>query len=257
MTHVSEGIRLGVNIDHCATLRQARYRGYDRLRGEMVEPDPVAFALEAERAGADGITVHPREDARHIQQDDVRLLREVLQVPLNMEMACTPEMLSFALEVRPHTVCLVPEKREEVSTEGGLDVAAQVGRIKEMVDALRDKGILTSLFIDPDSPQIEAAGKSGAAYIELHTGSFANACHGPGGEAEAKRLEAAALQGRQLGLTVNMGHGINYTNIARVRIIPGVYEMNIGHSIISRALFTGIREAVREMKLRMNGKFSS
>ena len=245
-------IRLGVNIDHAATLRQARYRGYDRLRGEMVEPDPVALALEAERAGADGITVHPREDGRHIQKGDVLALREAIQVPLNMEMACTPEMLQFALEVVPHTVCLVPEKREEVSTEGGLDVLAQKQRITDIVAALLAAGIQTSLFIDPDTPQLEAARETGAAFVELHTGTFANAYYGPGGEAEAIRLEAAAAVGQQLGLVVNAGHGINYTNIARVRRIPGIYEMNIGHSIISRALFTGIREAVREMKARMN-----
>jgi pyridoxine 5-phosphate synthase len=245
-------IRLGVNIDHAATLRQARYRGYDRLRGEMVEPDPAAFALEAERAGADGITVHPREDGRHIQKGDVRQLREVLQVPLNMEMACTEEMLDFALEIRPNTVCLVPEKREEVSTEGGLDVQAQESLISAMVARLLKGGIHTSLFIDPESRQIEAASRIGATYIELHTGAFANAYYGPDGEAEAKRLEVAAELGQRLGLVVNMGHGINYTNIERVRGIPGIYEMNIGHSIVSRALFTGIREAVREMKARMN-----
>ncbi|MGC9449905.1 MAG: pyridoxine 5'-phosphate synthase [Oceanipulchritudo sp.] len=249
----SGNIRLGVNIDHCATLRQARYRGYDRQCGEMVEPDPVALALVAERAGADGITVHPREDARHIQRGDVIRLREMLQVPLNMEMACTEDMLAFALEVCPHTVCLVPEKREEVSTEGGLDVAAQVKPVHSVVQRLLGAGIHTSLFIDPDRHQIEAARKTGAAFIELHTGSFANACYGPEGEGEFKRLEAAAALGQQLGLTVNMGHGINYTNIAQVRRIPGVFEMNIGHSILSRALFTGIAEAVREMKARMNG----
>lgn len=251
----SDGIRLGVNIDHCATLRQARYRGYDRLRGEMVEPDPVALAVEAERAGADGITVHPREDARHIQRDDVRLLREVLQVPLNMEMACTDAMLEFALEVRPHTVCLVPEKREEISTEGGLDITSQTGRIRDIVARLLEHDIRTSLFIDPDEQQIQAARETAASFIELHTGSFANAYYGPDGEGEAKRLETAARLGQQAGLIVNMGHGINYTNIERVRIIPGVYEMNIGHSILSRAVFTGIREAVREMKTRMNEDF--
>ena len=245
-------IRLGVNIDHAATLRQARYRDCGRLRGEMVEPDPVALALSAERAGADGITVHPREDQRHIQKGDVINLREAIQVPLNMEMACTPEMLAFALQVRPRTVCLVPEKREEVTTEGGLDVASEVPRITDLVAELAANGIHTSLFIDPDSRQIEAAREIRATYIELHTGAFANAYYTAGGEAEALRLEAAAQLGQQLGLVVNMGHGINYTNIERVRIIPGIHEMNIGHSILSRALFTGIEEAVREMKERMN-----
>lgn len=245
-------IRLGVNIDHAATMRQARYKGYDRLRGEMVEPDPVALAVEAERAGADGITVHPREDARHIQRGDVLALRDAIQVPLNLEMACTENMLVFALEVNPTTVCLVPEKREEVTTEGGLDVASQVDLITGIVETLLKKGIKTSLFIDPESPQIEASRQTGATYIELHTGSFANAYYGPDGEAEAVRLEAATQLGQQMGLIVNMGHGINYTNIERVRIIPGVHEMNIGHSILSRALFSGIGEAVREMKSRMN-----
>jgi pyridoxine 5-phosphate synthase len=245
-------IRLGVNIDHVATVRQARYRGYPRLRGEMVEPDPVALAIEAEKAGADGITVHPREDGRHIQRGDVSLLKEVLQIPLNMEMACTDEMVQFALEILPRTVCLVPEKREEISTEGGLDVLAREEWIKRNVAVLLEKDIRTSLFIDPDTAQIEAAKRTGADYIELHSGSFANAYYSEEGEAEAKRLEAGVATGQRLGLIVNMGHGINYTNIERVRGIPGIHEMNIGHSIISRALFSGIHEAVREMKRLMN-----
>jgi pyridoxine 5-phosphate synthase len=195
----------------------------------MVEPDPVVtLAIEAERAGADGITVHPREDERHIQRGDVTALKEAIQVPLNMEMACSDSMLEFALAVKPKTVCLVPEQREEVTTEGGLDVASQMVRISSIVKALLDEGILTSLFIDPDAPQIEAA-------REIHTGSFANAYYTNEGEGEALRLEAATQLGQQLGLTVNMGHGINYTNIERVRIIPGIHEMNIGHSILSRA----------------------
>lgn len=246
-------IRLGVNIDHAATLRQARYKGYPRLRGEMVEPDPVALALEAERAGADGITVHPREDGRHIQRGDVTALREALQVPLNLEMACTEAMLAFALEVKPRTVCLVPEKREEVTTEGGLDVAGQKDRITDIVQTLLSQGIRTSLFIDPDASQVEASRETEAAYIELHTGAFANTFYGEDGEAEALRIEAATQLGQQIGLQVNLGHGINYTNIARMRVIPGIVEMNIGHSILSRAIFTGIREAVREMKRLMNG----
>ena len=248
----SKRIRLGVNIDHAATLRQARYRSYSRGRGEMVEPDPMALALEAERAGAEGITVHPREDGRHIQRADVRLLKSVLQVPLNMEMACTGGMLAFAEEVVPQTVCMVPEKREEVSTEGGLDLLGQEGHLREAVSRLLEAGIRTSLFIDPDSEQIAAAGRIGATYVELHTGAFANAYYSAKGETEAVRLEAGVEQARQLGLTVNMGHGINYTNIERMRVIPGIYEMNIGHSILSRALFTGIGEAVREMRARMN-----
>lgn len=245
-------IRLGVNIDHAATLRQARYRGYERLRGEMVEPDPVVMALLAQHAGADGITVHPREDGRHIQREDVERLKEVLQVPLNMEMACTAEMRAFALQVRPHTVCLVPEKREEVSTEGGLDVAAREAEVRELVEAMTAAGIQTSLFIDPEAGQIEAASRTGAAFVELHTGAFANAYYGPEGETEARRIEAGAKIAQELGLVVNLGHGINYTNIARMRGIEGIYEMNIGHSILSRALICGIENAVREMKHLMN-----
>lgn len=245
-------IRLGVNIDHAATLRQARYRGYARLRGEMVEPDPLAIALLAQHAGADGITVHPREDARHIQREDVERLKDILQVPLNMEMACTAAMRDFALRVRPHTVCLVPEKREEVSTEGGLDVASREAEIRELVDTMGVAGIQTSLFIDPDTTQIEAAARTGAAFVELHTGAFANAYYGPEGEPEARRIEAGARTAQELGLVVNLGHGINYTNIARMRGIAGIYEMNIGHSILSRALVCGMENAVREMKHLMN-----
>jgi pyridoxine 5-phosphate synthase len=248
----SESIRLGVNIDHAATLRQARYRGYERLRGEMVEPDPMALALLAQQAGADGITVHPREDGRHIQRGDVELLKEVLQVPLNMEMACTSEMLDFALQVLPHTVCLVPEKREEVSTEGGLDVLAREDAVRRMVAVLGEAGVQTSLFIDPDPEQISAAARTGARYVELHTGAFANAYYSPDGEREAERIESGATCAREAGLIVNLGHGINYTNIMRMRTIPNIYEMNIGHSILSRALFCGIEVAVREMKRLMN-----
>lgn len=251
--HERPTIRLGVNIDHCATLRQARYRDYPRLRGGVVEPDPVALALEAERAGADGITVHPREDGRHIQRGDVLLLKEMLQVPLNMEMACTEEMLAFAREVRPHTVCMVPERREEVSTEGGLDVAAQLGRIRELVAELAAVGVMTSLFIDPEPEQLEAASASGATFVELHTGTFANAWGTPAFATQRSRIAAAAAAAQEAGLVVNLGHGINYSNIAYLRDIPEIHEMNIGHSILARALFTGIREAVREMKSLMNG----
>ena len=249
-----ERIRLGVNIDHCATLRMARYRGYPRLRGEMVEPDPVALALEAERAGADGITVHPREDGRHIQQDDVRELRRMLQVPLNMEMAVTPAMVAFAREIQPHTVCMVPEKRAEVTTEGGLDVAAQYDAVAGAVKELAADGIHSSLFIDPEKDQVEAAARAGAAFVELHTGAYANSYYTEEGEEEKERLVRSLLHARELGLRVNMGHGINYTNVRPLSRQDGIYEMNIGHSIVSRALFCGIREAVREMALRMNGE---
>ncbi|NBD39048.1 MAG: pyridoxine 5'-phosphate synthase [Verrucomicrobia bacterium] len=249
-----ERIRLGVNIDHCATLRMARYRGYPRLRGEMVEPDPVALALEAERAGADGITVHPREDARHIQQDDVRALRGTLQIPLNMEMAVQPPMVAFAREIQPHTVCMVPENRAEVTTEGGLDVAGQLDAVAEAVKALAADGILSSLFIDPERDQVEAAARTGATFVELHTGAYANGYYTGKGEEEKERLVRALLYARELGLKVNMGHGINYTNVRPLSRLGEIFEMNIGHSILSRALFCGIREAVREMDLRMNGE---
>jgi pyridoxine 5-phosphate synthase len=246
-------IRLGVNIDHCATLRQARYHGYPRGRGEMVEPDPTAFAQTVERAGADGITVHPREDGRHIQRDDVRAMRACLQVPLNLEMACTSGMLAFALEIAPAWTCLVPERREEVTTEGGLDVAGQRARVAEIVAALRAAGIAVSLFVDPDPVQVETAVEIGAHAVELHTGAFANAWYRPADCAcELQALREAAALGRSVGLLVNIGHGINYANVADVRAIPGIHEMNIGHAILSRSLFNGVTEAVREMKCRMN-----
>ena len=246
-------ILLGVNVDHCATVRQARYQGYPRLRGQMVEPDPLAFTLAAERAGADGITVHPREDQRHIQRDDVRAIREAIMVPLNLEMAASDAMVEFALEILPATVCLVPEKREEVTTEGGLDVAGAEDRMREVIQAVHDAGIKVSLFIDPDTAQIESAARLKADYIELHTGAWANAFYEESGRRkEFDKLREGSALAHSLGLTVNMGHGINYVNVAEVREIPGIHEMNIGHSIISRALFSGIEEAVREMKARMN-----
>lgn len=246
-------ILLGVNIDHCATIRQARYRGCDRTCGEMVEPDPVMLALLAERAGADGITVHLREDRRHIQERDVWRLREAIQTRVNLEMACSPAMVEFALQLRPHTVCLVPESREEVTTEGGLDVAGQKERVRDTVAALAEAGIGVSLFIDPEAAWIDAAAEVNAPYIELHTGGYANAYYGPFRAAELKKLRVGAERARSAGLIVNAGHGINYVNIAEIRSLPWLRELNIGHSIISRALFTGIEEAVREMKRRMAG----
>lgn len=246
-------ILLGVNVDHCATVRQARYQSYPRLRGQMVEPDPLAFTLAAERAGADGVTVHPREDQRHIQRDDVRAIREAIMVPLNLEMASTDAMVKFALEINPATVCLVPEKREEVTTEGGLDVAGAESRMQEVVQAMHQAGIKVSLFIDPDKTQIESAARLKADYIELHTGAWANAFYEESGRRkEFEKLRESTALAHMLGLTVNMGHGINYINVAEVREIPEIHEMNIGHSIVSRALFSGIEEAVREMKARMN-----
>lgn len=245
-------ILLGVNIDHCATVRQARYRGYDTIVGGPVEPDPVLLAAHAERAGADGITIHLREDRRHIQERDVRRLREIATTRINLEMACTPAMIEFALKLKPEAVCVVPENRQEVSTEGGLEVAGQLDRVRECVQAMTAAGITTSLFIDPVADQIEASAEVGAPWVELHTGAWANAWHGPGRAAEFARLVDGAKRAHALGLTVNAGHGINYVNVSEIRTLPHVHELNIGHSIISRALFTGIDEAVREMKARMN-----
>jgi pyridoxine 5-phosphate synthase len=244
---------LGVNIDHCATLRQARYREAGATTGGVVEPDPVTFALLAERAGADGITVHLREDRRHIQERDVWRLRESIGTRLNLEMACTPEMTAFALKLKPEFVCLVPENRQEVTTEGGLDVLGNRQRVGACVDALNRAGILVSLFIGPDEPQIEASAQLRAPYVELHTGAYAHAYHTPKRAAEYARLRHGAERAHELGLIVNAGHGINYVNIAEVRTLPRLHELNIGHSIVSRAVFTGVDEAVREMKARMNG----
>lgn len=243
---------LGLNIDHAATLREARYRQFGRDCGQMVEPDPVTLALCAERAGADGITLHLREDRRHIQESDVRRLRESIQTRLNLEMACTAEMLTFAKVIQPDFVCLVPENREEITTEGGLDVVGQEARVAETVKALLGAGIKTSLFIDPEPEALEVAADLGSPFVELHTGAFAHSYYGPGRATEWEKLRAAAELGHELGLTVNAGHGINYVNIAEVRRLPWLHELNIGHSIICRSLYTGITEAVREMKTRMN-----
>lgn len=244
-------ILLGVNIDHCATLRQARYRDAVQAGGN-VEPDPVALAETAERAGADGITAHLREDRRHIQERDVLRLRESLSTRLNLEIACTQAVIDFALRLKPHSVCVVPENRTEVTTEGGLDVVGGRDRVKACLKAMAAAGIEASLFIDPDEAQIELSAKLGAPAVELHTGAYANAYGTPLRSKEFQRLRLAAVRAHDLGLTVNAGHGINYVNIAEVRTLPHLHELNIGHSILSRALFTGIEEAVREMKARMN-----
>lgn len=244
---------LGVNIDHCATLRQARYRDAATCGGP-VEPDPVTFALLAERAGADGITVHLREDRRHIQERDVRRLRECIATRLNLEMACTPAMTAFAVALKPDSVCLVPENRQEITTEGGLDIVANRERVRACVEAMNSAGIKTSLFIDPDEAQIELSAQLRAPWIELHTGAYASAAAGEARTREFARLESGAKRAHALGLVVNAGHGINYVNIAEVRTLPHLHELNIGHSIVSRALFTGVDEAVREMKARMNDR---
>ena len=244
---------LGVNIDHCATLRQARYRDAGSTTGGAVEPDPVTFALLSERAGADGITVHLREDRRHIQDRDVWRLRECLSTRLNLEMACTAAMTEFALKLKPEFVCLVPESRQEVTTEGGLDVVGNRERVRACIEALGAAGIKVSPFIDPDEPQIDLSAELGAPYVELHTGAYANAYHTPRRASELERLQQGATRAHQCGLKVNAGHGINYANIAELRTLPHLHELNIGHSIVSRAVFTGVDEAVREMKARMNG----
>ena len=245
-------ILLGVNIDHCATLRQARYRSAAGAPGGAVEPDPVALARRAELAGADGITAHLREDRRHIQDKDIWRLKESISTRLNLEMACTREMVKIALEVRPRAVCVVPENRTEVTTEGGLDVVAGREKVRACVEAMAEAGIEASLFIDPDEAQIELSAKLGAPVVELHTGAYSEA-HATGRrQAEFQRLRLGAVRAHDLGLKVNAGHGINYVNIAEVRTLPHLHELNIGHSILSRALFTGIEEAVREMKARMN-----
>jgi pyridoxine 5-phosphate synthase len=245
-------ILLGVNIDHCATVREARYRGAAGLEGGAVEPDPVEFALASERAGADGITVHLREDRRHIQDRDVLRLRECIATRLNLEMACTPAMTQFALKLKPESVCLVPENRAEITTEGGLDVVSNRERVRAVVDAMNAAGIKTSLFIDPDEPQIELSAKLGAPWVELHTGAYANADFGAKRAAEFERLRRGCEFAHRAGLVVNAGHGINYVNIAEVRTLPHLHELNIGHSIVSRALFTGVAESVREMKRLIN-----
>ncbi|HEY5263765.1 MAG TPA: pyridoxine 5'-phosphate synthase [Steroidobacteraceae bacterium] len=232
------GIALGVNIDHVATLRQARRGRY---------PDPLYAALMAEEAGADSITLHLREDRRHIQDRDVTAMREALQTRMNLEMAVTDEMVRIALEVRPQDCCLVPESRQEITTEGGLNVAGQVARVGQVITALAVAGIRVSLFIDPDPAQIEAAQRAGAPVIELHTGAYANAA-GAAQAREFERLRVAAKLAASLGLTVNAGHGLNYHNVEPIAAIPEIVELNIGHAILARAVIDGLAKAVRDMK---------
>jgi pyridoxine 5-phosphate synthase len=236
-------IALGVNIDHVATVRQARRARY---------PDPVYAALQAEQAGADSITLHLREDRRHIQDRDVHVLREALQTRMNLEMAVTEEMLAIAVEVRPQDCCLVPESRQEITTEGGLDVVGQSARIEAAVRTLRAAGIRVSLFIDPVAAQIEAAVRAGAPVIELHTGAYADA-EGASQARELERLRDAARFGVARGLTVNAGHGLHYHNVEPIAAIQEIGELNIGHAIVARAIATGMAGAVREMKDLMRG----
>lgn len=233
---------LGVNIDHIATVRNARGTHY---------PDPVQAAFVAEQAGADGITVHLREDRRHITDRDVRILRDTIQTRMNLEMAVTDEMIAIACDIRPHFVCLVPEKRQEVTTEGGLDVAGQQASVSAAVQQLSEADILVSLFIDADRRQIDAAVASGAPYIEIHTGAYAEAPEGQARDAELMRIREAAHYAASLGLKVNAGHGLTYHNVQPIAALPEMHELNIGHAIIGRALFSGLADAVSEMKQLM------
>jgi len=230
---------LGVNIDHVATLRQARHTSY---------PSPLDAALLAEGAGADLITVHLREDRRHIQEEDVRRLVAALRVRLNLEMAMTEDMINFVTRLKPSDCCLVPERREELTTEGGLDVAGQIDRVRAACARIAAAGVRLSLFIDPDQRQVDAAGRSGAPVIEIHTGHYANAITPQKQELELNRIRSAASQARALGLQVNAGHGLHYQNVLPIAALPEICELNIGHSIISRAVLQGLPEAVREMK---------
>lgn len=235
-------ILLGVNVDHIATLRQARGTNF---------PDPVYAASVAEHAGADGITVHLREDRRHIQDRDIHVLKQTLNTRMNLEMAVTDEMLAIACDVKPIFCCLVPEKREELTTEGGLDVAGQLDKISSAVAQLSAAGVQTSLFIDADKKQIDAAVASKAPYIEIHTGHYADAENEEDQQAELTRLVKGIEYAHDLGLKVNAGHGLNYFNVKPIAAIPQIIELNIGHSIIARAVIDGLDKAIRDMKRLM------
>ena len=236
---------LGVNIDHVATLRQARYR--ETPQSPNAEPDPVAAALVAEKAGAVGITAHLREDRRHIQDRDIFELRERITTKLNLEMGLSDDIVQIALRVKPHDVCLVPENRQEVTTEGGLDCAGQMERLRVVVTRLQDAGARVSLFIDPEEHQLRAAAELRAEFVELHTGAYANAL-GVSRDRELENLRRGAQLALDLGLRVNAGHGLNYENTAAILALPGLEELNIGHSIISRAVSVGLHQAVSEMR---------
>ncbi|MFO7832311.1 MAG: pyridoxine 5'-phosphate synthase [Desulfuromonadaceae bacterium] len=236
--------RLGVNIDHVATIRQAR---------GGTEPDPVSAAVIAELAGADSITVHLREDRRHIQDRDVRLLRQTLQTPMNLEMAATHEMVGIACELKPHSVTLVPEKRRELTTEGGLDVVGHADMLRPNIVQLQQAGVNVSLFVDPDPDHIECAAALEVEAIEIHTGTYCNAQSVKEREAELEEIAAAIALGQAKGLQVNAGHGLNYRNVQAVVALGGIAEYNIGHSIISRAVLVGLERAVREMKALLHG----
>jgi len=246
-------ILLGVNIDHVATLRQARYRDEDVTFGNFIEPDPVEMAWLAEDAGADGITMHIREDRRHIQVDDVHRYREKMKTRLNLETSMSLEMIQLAQEIAPESVCLVPENRKEVTTEGGLDVRGNIERASEVVRELLQSGIPVSMFIDPDPDQLNACAEIGAPWVELHTGSFARSWY----DQEKREVELSILRegmriGSELRLRVNAGHGINYENVNGAKTLELIYEFNIGHSIISRSIRTGLKESVQKMRALLN-----
>ena len=229
---------LGVNIDHVATLRNARGGS---------EPDVIKAAEICEKNGGTSITTHLREDRRHIKDQDVRTLIKTIKTKLNLEMAMADDIQKIALEIKPHSICLVPEKRQEITTEGGLDVAGQIEKVREFISPIINAGTIVSLFIDPDENQVKAAAKTGAQFIELHTGTYSEAYGTQREEEEFQKLKNSALLAQSLGLKVNAGHGLNYENVHRMHEIPNLYELNIGHSIISRAIFTGLAQAVEEM----------
>ena len=242
-------ILLGVNIDHISTLRQSRYAQSAEILKE--EPSPFRGALDAQKGGANSITLHVREDRRHIQEQDALLIRKEISLPLNLEMANTPEMLAFALKLKPDYVCLVPENRQEITTEGGLDVVSHFSKISSTVETLQDSGIRVSLFINSCRKQIEFSQKTQAKAIELHTGSYANSVSP---QKEFSLLKESSEYAHCLNLIVNAGHGLNYENILSIKELPHINEFNIGHSIISRAIFCGMEQAVKEMKKRIQGK---
>jgi len=239
---VKSEILLGINIDHVATLRQARGTRY---------PDPVQAAMLVEQAGADGLTLHLREDRRHIQDRDVKLLKHLLNIPMNLEMALTPEMLGIARQLKPENCCLVPERREELTTEGGLDVSGYYEQLRDGCRQLADAGVRVSLFIDPDKHQIEAAAQLDVPVVEIHTGAYADAVTEEERVREYQRVARAVEIASELGLQVNAGHGLNYQNVKAIAALPEVQELNIGHAVVARAVFTGMEEAVREMKRLM------
>jgi pyridoxine 5-phosphate synthase len=239
-------LKLGVNIDHVATIREARYRGR-----EAGEPDPLQAAVVCEKAGAHGITIHLREDRRHIVDRDVWNIRRAVKTRLNLEMANAPEITEIALKVKPDIVCIVPERRQEVTTEGGLEVSAQWQALRQTRERMNAAGIDVSLFIAPQASQVEASAQVGAQFIELHTGAFAEAFAAGKAQPELERLVNAARQGQQLGLKINAGHGLNYQNVRLLEAVPHLVELNIGHSIVSRAVFVGLETAVRDMLAAM------